>query len=89
MITIVVDGAIRLLLCVQPSLHSVLCPRNSRTQHHRSSTCDGRLVATAAARVHQCPHHRIQIEGGGLLTRRDLPEVVDLLGYHRPHWTMA
>src|SRR5260370_37029925 len=60
--------------------------RPRRTQHLScSSIPDGRSVGAAPARVHQCPHHRVQVEGGGLLTRRELPEVLDLLGYHRLH----
>src|ERR1700720_4527789 len=42
-------------------------------------------VAAAAACVFQCPQHRIQVERGRLLTRRELPEVLDLPGYDRLH----
>src|SRR5580704_1165129 len=56
------------------------------TQHPFSSFMNGgKSVAASAARVHQFPHHCIQVERCRLLARRELLEVFDLLGHDRLH----
>ena len=43
------------------------------------------MVGSAAC-VLKLPQHGIEVEGGRLLARRILLEILDLLGHHAPAW---